>query len=153
MRRALLLGLVTVLLIAMATPVAARTYVDKGTFVIPEDLALVPDPGMLDAVCSLGTYVMVEGVLDYKAKYRDDESRQSLVADWTDSTWELLETGDLYGLTARSGADFKWVLDSTGETIIKGKGYWVMEWYSLSTGEITDYLYADFDTMEGDTTC
>ena len=73
--------------------------------------------------------------------------------DWIDSTWELLATGELYGLTARSGADFKWVLDSTGENIIKGKGYWVMEWYSLSTGEITDYIYADFDTMEGDTTC
>jgi hypothetical protein len=153
MKRGLLLGLLVVSLIAIAMPVAAKTNVERGTFAIPEDIALVPDPGMLDAVCSLGTYVMVDGVLDYKAKYRDDGSRQSLVADWIDSTWELLETGELYGLTARSAADFKWVLDSTGENIIKGKGYWVMEWYDLSTGEITDYIRGDFDAMEGDATC
>ena len=109
MRRFLgVVGLAVSMVLAAAVPAGAEMIVDKGgVFVIPDDLAQVPDPGMLDANCSLGTYVMVEGTLEYKSRYTDDESRYAMKADWIDSTWILEGTGELYGLTERSGADFR----------------------------------------------
>jgi hypothetical protein len=146
-------GVAVMMVLGTGVPAGAEMIVDKGgVFVIPDELTQVPDPGMLDANCSLGTYVMVEGILDYKSKYSDDDSRLFLEADWIDSTWILQETGERYGLTDRSGADFKYVADKTG-TPRMAQGYWVMEWYNLSTGEISDYIRTDFDALVSESTC
>ncbi len=66
--------------------------------------------------------------------------------------WILQEKVERYGLTERSGADFKYVVDKTG-TPRMAKGYWVMEWYSLLTGEISDYLRTDSDALVSESTC
>ena len=147
------LSLVLVLVVAMAIPAGARMIHESGTYLIPDELALVPDPGMLDAGgCQEGTYVMVEGIFDFKIKYSEDELVQKGVVDWIDSTWMVEETGELYGFTERSGWDFKVEYDAD-YNLVKGKGYWIMEWYDLTTGEITDYIRIDFGAQEIDTTC
>jgi hypothetical protein len=147
------LALIFLLVAAMAVPAGAGMIHESGTFVIPDDLALVPDPGMLDAAgCQEGTYVMVEGIFDFDAKYSEDELRQKGTVDWIDSTWMVEETGVLYGFTERSGWDFKVAYDAD-YNLLKGKGYWLMEWFDLTTGEITDYIRIDFGTGEYESTC
>ncbi len=153
MRHTIGLALVLLLASAMAVPAGAGMLHEKGTYVIPEDLALVTDPGMLDAQgCQEGTYVMVEGIFEFKAKYSEDELYQKGTADWIDSTWMVEETGVLYGFTERSGWDFTAEYDAD-YNLLKGKGYWLMEWYNLTTGEMTDYIRIDFDTRESESTC
>jgi hypothetical protein len=167
-----LLAVLFALLTAFAAPATAESgdkVKTREVFSIPEDLALIEDPGELNHGCSVGLYTLVDGTMTKKvtsiySPSLDAWEQQLPGATLTQRAEGFLRgvfdndaTENLYGLKQNGKIRVSFTFDTSGGFFAHWE--WTGEFFDLATGEVSDWwvfdVYTDGITATGisDGTC